>query len=125
MTSLVRFHNGFKAAAAEENLAINRTFQLRVRALKFLKFCCDKNGEAEEDVLASPNLIHYALGNAQLSAYLFLKVKSCRPMSYEHLTLRMFENERKNDGMVDQKIFKTAKRYGFDSVYFDESSINM
>ena len=27
--------------------------------------------------------------------------------------------------MVDQKIFKTAKRYGFDSVYFDESSIDM
>ena len=76
-------------------------------------------------MLASPNLIDYALGNAQLSAYLFLEVKSCRPMTYEHLTLRMFENERKNDGMVDQKIFKTAKRYGFDSVYFDESSINM
>ena len=26
--------------------------------------------------------------------------------------------------MVDQKIFKTAKRYGFDSVYFDKSSID-
>ena len=24
------------------------------RALKFLKFCCDENGEAEEDVLGSP-----------------------------------------------------------------------
>ena len=27
--------------------------------------------------------------------------------------------------MVDQKIFKTAKRYGFDSVYFDECSMDM
>ena len=37
----------------------------------------------------------------------------------------MFESARKNDGMVDQKIFKTAKIYGFDSVYFDESTIEM
>ena len=27
--------------------------------------------------------------------------------------------------MVDQNIFKTAERYGFDSVYFDKSSIDM
>ena len=59
-----------------------------------------------------------------IAAYLFLKVKGCRPMTYQHLTLRMFESARRNDGMVDQKIFKTAKRYGFDSVYFDEVSIN-
>ena len=65
---LVRFNNGFKAAAAEENLANNRTFQLRELALTFLKFCCDENGEAKEDVLGSPNLIDYALGNAQLLA---------------------------------------------------------
>ncbi|CAB4005270.1 Hypothetical predicted protein [Paramuricea clavata] len=29
---------------------------------------------------------------------------------------------KKNEGMVDQKIFKTAKRYGFDSVYFVEAT---
>ena len=37
----------------------------------------------------------------------------------------MFESAKKNEGMVDQKIFKTAKRYGFDSVYFDEHSMDM
>ena len=47
-------------------------------------------------------------------------------MTYQHLTLRMFESAKRiNDGMVDQKIFKTAKRYGFDSVYFDECSMDM
>ena len=46
-------------------------------------------------------------------------------MTYQHLTLRMFESAQKNDGMDDQKIFKTVKRYGFDSVYFDKSSIDM
>ena len=221
------------------------------RALKFIKFCCDENGEGEEDVLNSPNLIDYALGSPQLltkfvdtlkekwgigqsgqisyvasisdlldfrkfnrppasvlqnfavtevyvkrarkclakdmrsnwtteldietlesrrswaslsevqsvipfheeryksvlencivspssvkssdvtfatrfvAAYMFLKVKGCRPMTYQHLTLRMFESAKRNEGMVDQKIFKTAKRYGFDSVYLDECSIEL
>ena len=37
----------------------------------------------------------------------------------------MFESTKRNEGMVDQEIFKTAKRYGFDSVYFDECSMDM
>ncbi|CAB4001310.1 partial [Paramuricea clavata] len=220
------------------------------RALKFIKFCCDENGDGEEDVLNSPNLFDYALGSPQLltkfvdslkekwglgqsaqisyvasisdlldfrkfnrpsasvlqnfavtevyvkrarkclakdmksnwtteldietlesrrswatlsevqsvipfhkeryksvlencivspsvktgdvtfatrfvAACMFLKVKGCRPMTYQHLTLRMFESAKRNEGMVDQKIFKTAKRYSFDSVYFDECSIEL
>ena len=58
-----------------------------------------------------------------IAAYLLLKVKGCRPMTYQHLTLRMFESAKRNDGMVDQKIFKTAKTYGIDSVYFGKGSI--
>ena len=41
---------------------------------------------------------------------------------YQHLALQMFQNQqhrRKKDGMVDQRIFKTDKNYGFDSVFFD------
>ena len=37
-----------------------------MRALKFIKFCCDENGEGEEDVLRTPNLIDYALGCPEL-----------------------------------------------------------
>ena len=55
--------------------------------------------------------------------YLFLKVKGCRPMTYQHLTLRMFESAKRNEGIVDQKIFKTAKTYSFDSVNFAEDSL--
>jgi hypothetical protein len=36
------------------------------RVLKFVKFFCDESGDAEEDVLSSPNLIDYALGSPQL-----------------------------------------------------------
>ena len=60
-----------------------------------------------------------------VAAYLFLKVKGCRPMTYQHLTLRMLESAKKNEGMIDQKIFKTTKKYGFDSVYLDKCSIDM
>ena len=37
----------------------------------------------------------------------------------------MFESAKKNEGMVDQKIFKTAKKYSFDSVYLDDYTIDM
>ena len=36
------------------------------RALKFIKFHCDENGEGEEEVLRTPNLIDYGLGCPQL-----------------------------------------------------------
>ena len=39
----------------------------------------------------------------------------------------MFENAKSlsNGGMVDQTIFKTAKKYGFNSLYFDEISLGI
>ena len=37
----------------------------------------------------------------------------------------MLESAKKNEGMVDQKIFKTAKKYDFDSVYLGECSIDI
>ena len=36
------------------------------RALNFIKFCCDEDGDEEEEVLSTPNLIDYALGCPQL-----------------------------------------------------------
>ena len=36
-----------------------------------------------------------------VAAYLFLKVKGCRPMTYQHLTLRMLESAKKNEGMIE------------------------
>ena len=64
MISLARFHNGLKAAVVVENL-VNNQYSI-TRALKFLKFCCDENGAAEEDLMNCPNLIDYALGSPHL-----------------------------------------------------------
>lgn len=58
-----------------------------------------------------------------LAVFMFFKVKGCRPMTYLHLTVGMFESAKRHEGMVDQTIFKTAKKYGFNSLYFDEVSM--
>ena len=60
-----------------------------------------------------------------VAVFMFVKVKGCRPMTYQHLTVTMFENAKANGGMVDQTIFKTAQRYGFNSLYFDEISLGI
>ena len=60
-----------------------------------------------------------------LAVFMFFKVKGCRPMTYLHLTVSMFESAKRNKGMVDQTTFKTAKKYGFDSLYFDEISLDV
>ena len=46
-------------------------------------------------------------------------------MTYQHLTVQMFENAKTNGGMIDQTIFKTAQKYGFNSLYFDEISLDI
>ncbi|CAB4038245.1 partial [Paramuricea clavata] len=58
-----------------------------------------------------------------VAVFMFVRVKGCRPMTYQHLTVRMFESAKTNAGMVNQTIFKTAQRYGFNSLYFDETSL--
>ena len=48
---------------------------------------------------------------------LFLMVKPSRPMSYQNLKVSMIKNIQ-NDGFIDQTSFKTAEKYGFDSMHF-------
>ena len=50
---------------------------------------------------------------------LFLKVKGSRPMTFQYLTLDMFECAC-NKGLIDQTFFKTKGKYGFDSLIFTE-----
>jgi hypothetical protein len=60
-----------------------------------------------------------------VAVFMFVRVKGCRPMTYQHLTVRMFESAKTNAGMVDETIFKTAQRYGFNYLYFDEMSLEI
>ena len=57
-----------------------------------------------------------------LAVYLFIKVKGSRPMTYQYLTVEMVNKAKTNGGFIDQKMFKTAGKYGFDSLYLTETS---
>lgn len=60
-----------------------------------------------------------------ITTFLFLRVKCCRPMTYQYLTLNMYQNCKNDGGFIDQRKFKTSKTFLFDSVLFDESAIQV
>ena len=43
-------------------------------------------------------------------------------MTYQYLTLDLIKQAKKNGGYIDQKVFKTASSYGFDSLVIDKTS---
>ena len=55
-----------------------------------------------------------------VAVFLFLRVKSARPMTFQHLTVSVFENSKANNGFIDQKEFKTNLSYTFDSLVLDD-----
>ena len=55
----------------------------------------------------------------------FINVKGSCPMSYQYLTMEMANKAKTNGGFVDQKMFKTAGKYGFDSLYLTETSMQV
>ena len=60
-----------------------------------------------------------------LAVYLFIKVKGSRPMTYQYLTVEMVNNAKTNGGFIDQKMLKTAGKFGFDSLYLTETSMQV
>ena len=60
-----------------------------------------------------------------LATYSFIKVKGSRPMTYQYLTVEMVEAAKANGGFIDQKTFKTAGKYGFDSVILTDTSMEI
>lgn len=60
-----------------------------------------------------------------MTVFLFLHVKGTRPMTYLFLTVPMFTDAKKKNGFIDQKKFKTAATYGFDSLTLDKNAIKI
>ena len=60
-----------------------------------------------------------------LATYSFIKVKGSRPMTYQYLTVDMVKAAKENEGFIDQKTFKTAGKYGFDSVILTDTSMQI
>ena len=60
-----------------------------------------------------------------IAVYVFLNVRGTRPMTYQFLTVEMFQDAKQCDEFVDQKKFKTADSYSFDSFKLDSTSIKV
>ena len=60
-----------------------------------------------------------------LAVYLFIKVKGSRPMTYQYLTVEMVNKAKINGRFIDQKLFKTAGKYGFDSLFLTDTSMHV
>lgn len=60
-----------------------------------------------------------------VAVYLFIKVKGSRPMTYQYLTVEMVETAKTNGGFIDQKKFKTAARFGFDTLCLSDTSLQV
>ena len=60
-----------------------------------------------------------------VAVYLFIKVKDFRPITYQYLTVDMVQSAKTNGGFIDQKKFKTTGKYGFDSLYLTDTSMQV
>ena len=60
-----------------------------------------------------------------VAMYLFIKVKGSRPMTYQYLTVDMIATAKAKGGFIDQKTFKTAGKYGFDSLILTDANMQV
>ena len=60
-----------------------------------------------------------------VAMYLFIKVKGSRPMTYQYLTVDMIAAAKEKGGFIDQKAFKTAGKYGFDSLILTDTNMQV
>ena len=58
-----------------------------------------------------------------VAVYLFIKVKGSRPMTYQYLTVDMIATAKEKGGFIDQKTFKTAGKYEFDSLILTDANM--
>ena len=60
-----------------------------------------------------------------IATVLFIHVKGTWPMTYQYLTVEMFYKAKSSNGFIDQKKCKTVANYLFDSLLFDQESMDL
>ena len=60
-----------------------------------------------------------------VTTFLFLNVKCSRPMTFQRLTIQMIEKAKDDNGYIDQKEFKTADTYMFDTLIFSADALTL
>ena len=83
---------------------------------QFLELCKKNSVTCSEDLTFATWFI---------ATFLFLRVKGTRPMTYQYLMIRMVNQGKKNKGYIDQKLFKTADKYVFNSIVLDKVCISI
>ena len=86
------------------------------RYKRILELCKKNSVNCSEDLTFATRFI---------ATFLFLRVKGTWPMTYQYLTIGMVNQGKKNKGYIDQKLFKTADKYVFDSIVFNKMCISI
>ena len=81
--------------------------------------------KTRKDKPATVSQLELSFATKFLAVYLFTKVKGSRPMTYQSLTVDMVGTAKTNWGFIDQKMFKTVGKYGFDSLFLTDTSMQM
>ena len=74
---------------------------------------------------AQVNPLDLTFATKFVAMYLFIKVKGSRPMTYQYLTVDMIDTAKEKGGFIDQKTFKTAGKYGFDSLILSDANMQV
>ena len=74
---------------------------------------------------AQVNPSDLTLATKFVAVYLFIKVKGSRPMTYQDLTVDMIATAKEKGGFIDQRTFKTAGKYGFDSLILTDANLQV
>ena len=74
---------------------------------------------------AQRNPLDLTFATKFVAMYLFIKVRGSRPMTYQYLTVDMIATAKVKSGFIDQKSFKTAGKYGFDSFFLTDANMQV
>ena len=81
--------------------------------------------KTSKDKPATVSTLELSFATKFLAVYLVIKVKGSRPMTYQFLTFEMLRTAKTNGGFIDQKMFKTAGKYGFDSLFLTNTNMQV
>ena len=79
------------------------------------------NASSPFSFIAAPDL---SFATSFIVLALFLMVKASRPLAYQFLRMQMGESIGEN-GIINQTIFKTKEKYGFDSLIFSNDVLTL
>ena len=87
--------------------------------------CYENTVKTCKTIPSQVNPLDLTFATRFVAVYLFIKVKGSRPMTYQYLTVDMVKTAKENGGFIDQKKFKTASKYGFDSLILTDASMQV